>query len=88
MNISFNNEDLNGTVLDVIDSLTVHGLKEAREGLIRDYEVAKKGEGISVFVVGDHEADAAKIREYIEAFDLIIDYFSNDYEPYNFGEDK
>ena len=68
--------------------MTVHGLKQAREGLIDNYESAKKGEGINVFVVGDHEADAAEIRKYIEAFDLIIDYFSIDYEPYDFGEDK
>ena len=88
MNITFDSEDLNGTVLDLVDTLTVHGLKQAREGLIHNYESAKKGKGVYVFVVGDHEADAAEIRKYIEAFDLIIDYYSINYEPYDFGEDK
>jgi hypothetical protein len=88
MNITIDSGDFNETVLDLLDSVTAYNLKQAREGLIHNYESAKKGKGVYVFVVGDHEADAAKIRKYIEAFDLIIDYYSINYEPYDFGEDK
>lgn len=86
MNITFDSEDLNGTVLDVIDTLTVHGLKEARETMIRDYESAKRGELINAFVVGDAEADAFELSRRIEAFDLILDYFSIDHEYYEFKD--
>ena len=87
MHITFDSEDLNGTVLDVVDALTVHGLKQAREGMIRDYESVKKGEGINVFVVGDNDADAFEISRRIEAFDLILDYFSLNHEAYEFKDE-
>ena len=86
MNIIINDDTLSGAVLDVVDSLTVHGLKQAREGMINDYENAKAGYSNNVFVVGDAEADALEIRRRIEAFDLILDYFSIDHESYDFDE--
>ena len=76
MNIKFDSEDLNGAVLDVVDVLTVSGLKQARDGLIRDYESVKNGERVNAFVVDDNDADAYEISRRIEAFDLILDYFS------------
>ena len=88
ININIDDDTLSGAVLDVVDSLTVHGLKQAREGMINDYENAKAGHSNNAFVAGDAEADALEIRRYIEAFDLILDYFSMNHEPYDFEEDK
>ena len=88
ININIKDDTLSGAVLDVVDSLTVHTLKQSREGMINDYENAKAGHSNNVFVVGDAAADALEIRRYIEAFDLILDYFSVDHEPYDFEEDK
>lgn len=84
INININDDSLNGAVLDVVDSLTVHGLKQAREGMINDYENAKAGYSNNVFVVGDAEADALEIRRRVEAFDLILDYFTLDHVYYEF----
>jgi len=86
MNITFDGLDLNETVLDLLDTVTAHNLKQVREGMIYDYEQAKDGNGISVYVVGDHEADAVEIRKRIEALDLILDHFSLNHEPYSFEE--
>jgi len=86
ININIDDDSLNGAVLDVVDALTVHALKQAREGMINDYENAKAGNGINLFVVGDDEADALEIRRRIEAFDLILDYFSVNHEYYDFSE--
>ena len=88
ININIDDDSLNGAVLDVVDSLTVHGLKQAREGLINDYQNAKDGNMYNIFVVGDAEADALEIRRRIEAFDLILDYFTIDHVYYDFEEDK
>ena len=87
ININIDGESFNDAVMEVVDSLTVHGLKQAREGMIHDYEMAKTGNWINVFVVGDAEADALEIRRRIEAFDLILDYFSIDHEYYEFSEE-
>ena len=86
MNITLDSLDLNETVLDLLDTVTAHNLKQVREGMIHDYEQAKDGDDISVYVVGDHEADAAEIRKRIEALDLILDHFSLNHEPYSFEE--
>ena len=86
INININDDTLSGAVLDVVDSLTVHGLKQAREGMINEYENAKAGHSNNVFVVGDDEADAFEIRRRIEAFDLILDYFSINHVYYEFDE--
>ena len=86
MNITLDGIDLNETVLDLLDTVTAHNLKQVREGMIHDYEQAKDGNGISVYVVGDHEADAVEIRKRIEALDLILDHFSLNHEPYSFEE--
>ena len=86
MNITLDNLDLNETVLDLLDTVTAHNLKQVREGMIHDYEQAKDGNGISIYVVGDHEADAVEIRKRIEALDLILDHFSMNHEPYSFDE--
>jgi len=87
MNIKFDSEDLNGAVLDVVDVLTVSGLKQARDGLIRDYESVKNGERVNAFVVDDNDADAYEISRRIEAFDLILDYFSLNHEAYEFKDE-
>ena len=86
MNININDDTLSGAVLDVVDSLTVHALKQSREGMINDYENAKAGHSNNVFVVGDAEADALEIRRRVEAFDLILDYFTVDHVYYDFEE--
>lgn len=86
ININIDDDSLNGAVLDVVDALTVHALKQAREGMINDYENAKAGHSNNVFVVGDDEADAFEISRRIEAFDLILDYFSVNHEYYDFSE--
>jgi len=88
ININIDDDTLSGAVLDVVDSLTVHSLKQAREGLINDYRNAKDGNMYNIFVVGDAEADALEIRRRVEAFDLILDYFSVNHESYDFEEDK
>jgi hypothetical protein len=88
ININIDSDDLNSAVLDVVDSLTVHGLKQAREGLVNDYLNAKSGNGYNVFVVGDSEADAFEISRRIEAFDMVLDYFTLNHESYDFDEDK
>jgi len=88
ININIDSDGLNGAMLDVVDCLTVSALKEARDGLINNYENAKSGNGHNVFVVGDAEADASEIRRRIEAFDMVLDYFSIDHEPYDFDQDK
>jgi len=88
ININIDDDSLNGAVLDVVDSLTVHGLKQARDGLINDYQNAKDGNMYNIFVVGDAEADALEIRRRVEAFDLVLDYFTVDHVYYDFEEDK
>jgi hypothetical protein len=87
MNINFNVENLTESFGDMLDSLTVSNLKSSRDYLIGDYELCKAGKGYNVYVVGDNEADALEIRKRIEAFDLLIDYYSNNYEPYTFEEE-
>ena len=88
MNINFNVENLTESLGDMLDSLTVSNLKSSRDYLIADYERAKAGQGYNVYVVGDNQADALEIRKRIEAFDLLIDYYSTNYEPYTFEEDE
>jgi len=88
ININIDDDTLSGAVLDVVDSLSVHGLKQAREVMINDYENAKAGHGNNVFVFGDDEADALEIRRRIEAFDLILDYFTVGHVYYDFEQDK
>ena len=88
MNINFNVDSLSESLADMLDSLTVSNLKSSRDNLIADYERAKAGQGYNVYVVGDNEADALEIRKRIEAFDLLIDYYSTNYEPYTFEEDE
>ena len=87
INININDDTLSGAVLDVVDSLTVHTMKQSREGMINEYENAKAGHSNNVFVVDDAEADALEIRRYIEAFDLILDYFSLNHEAYEFKDE-
>jgi len=86
ININIDDDTLSGAVLDVVDSLTVHGLKQAREGMINEYENAKAGHSNNVFVVNNAEEDAFEISRRIEAFDLILDYFSVNHESYEFDE--
>jgi len=87
MNINIDDDSLSGAVLDVVDSLVVHGLKQARESMITEYHAAKIGFSSNVFVVGDVEEDQREIRRRIEAFDLALDYFSVDHEYYDFSEE-
>ena len=88
ININIDDDSLNGAVLDVVDSLTVHGLKQAREGLITDYENNRSGHYINAFVVDDPEEDAFEISRRIEAFDLVLDYLTFNHTPYEFNDER
>lgn len=76
--------ELNESVGELVDNLSVLNLRELREDFIGAYEQTLDGRPSKIFVMDDPEEDAFEISRRIEAIDLILAYISSGHKPYDF----
>ena len=60
---------------EMVDEVVLQNLRQSREYLVEDLEKAKREEYTNVFSC-DPVEDMEIMTKYIEAFDLIIDWYS------------
>jgi len=76
--------EINESVGELLDRLSVLNLTELRDYFIDAYEQTLDGRPARIFEMEDPEAEAFEISRRIEALDLILAYMSSGHKPYDF----
>jgi hypothetical protein len=61
--------------VDLLEGITAAELKRTLKSLQKDYKDRKAGKNISIFSF-DREEDLAQLKEHIDAFKLVLRYYT------------